>query len=1428
MRTKTSVRTSYLFNKAFVGIGISKPIKVLLLILITLSQSNTVLKAQNPGIICTHYNVNNGLITNSVEYVYVDVEGYVWFATATGLKQFDGFNFVNYLYNSDDSSSISYNFISTVSEDQKGNIWIGTLGRGLNILNKERGLFYHLRNESEEASLLTSNILPRGRKVIAQDSQGFLWINTLMGLNKINIETRSVEQFHGDLEGDIIYDKELKVLWIASDRLKKFNTETKKVEHFYINEEVLRGITNIGSIVMDKDGLIWLGTDAGLVLFDKNKDQFQNLPVYLNATSGQSVDKYPWSLRPINALYEDNKGFIWVAIEKSLYKINKRNGEYFIYNHEVDNPYSLLDEKITGIYGNKSGVLWISYMGIGVSKVNISLKDFRHYKQIPGDPNSLAGNVVRSIYKDNNQNLWIGMYSDGLNRIMPQEQNKLIHYKHDPLNSSTINSNYITSIYVDKSNRLWVGTFDKGFCFADNIYNSAKLEFTRFHYDDNLEVQDIKEDVAGRIWIGTQNGLYVYDPHNKKMIHYGDLVSQSSEMQGINIQSILYEEPNLFWIASWNRGLCKLYINSDTFLTQQNKRDSLVIYDNINDISNSKIDNSFTTIFKDANKIIWLGSNVNGLIKVIEKDGRLEFIKYDKSKGATDNSVYGITSDVSGNIWFSTTHGLGKFNTKTELFNSYYESDGILSNTFMWDASFKSKDGEIFFGGINGLISFFPETIINDTTIFPVYISKLVVQNKEVKVGDRINGRKLLSQSIQYTDNITLTHLEKAFSLEFVALNTPNPEDIQYAYKLEGFDQDWIYASYDRRYVTYTNLGQGTYKFKVKSSNSDGIWNGNPAVLTIRILPPWWRTSFAFVSFTVVFIILLYLFRRLILMKARLIHEARLEHMRREKAEALYNVKMELLTDISHEFRTPLSLILAPLQKIMSSVANDPRLAKQTSLIRKNADRLVRLIDQITDLRKIDLKKLTLKLKKGNIAETLREITSSFDEIARQRSMNLEFYSEFDSCEIYFDESCLEKIMYNLLSNAFKYTPDGGVIQVRCRMLQNGIDPFQKNLNDIPDGDYIEITVRDNGIGIPPEHIGHLFERFFRVERHDSIIRRGTGIGLALTKELVELHRGKIILQSDENKGTCFKILLPADNKLRPDDKITEINGEGKEMTGSLQPYILTEEHEYAHEYSGKKVKPDYHKKNAIILLVDDEVEVRNFIRDYFEEGYQICEASNGLDGLEMAIRNNPDIIIADVIMPIMDGNEMCRKLKQEIRTSHIPIIMLTARSSMDNRIEGLETGADAYIEKPFSIDLIEIQIKNLLENRKILRNKFSKELLIKPADIAVTSVDAILIQKAIDVVEKNISNPEFNSVEFCKEIGLSRSSLHRKLTALTSQSASEFIRILRLKRAAHLLEQSKLSIEEVSYKVGFRSPAYFTKCFKILFGKTPSEYTGR
>jgi signal transduction histidine kinase/ligand-binding sensor domain-containing protein/AraC-like DNA-binding protein len=1401
--------------------------KIMLIIPFAVCFGSFMLKAQNPDILCVHYNVNNGLLNSSVEYVYVDSEGFVWFATTSGLQKFDGFNFTNYVYSSDDSLSVSYNFISTIYQDRSGKIWIGTL-KGLDVFNKESGLFHHFKNEPFQTSGININVIQRGRKVMAEDSEGFLWVNSMtFGLNKINVKTGSVEQFHGDLAGDIIYDKDENALWIASDRLKKFSVETKKIEHFYIGENVLPGVSAINSVIIDRNGLIWVGTDAGLVVFDKKTSMFYNLKDYLKRLNHRSDQSYPWSLKQITALFEDNKGFIWIAIEKSLYKFNIRDGNYWVYSHEIDNPSSLLDEKIVGIYGSNAGVLWVSYKGKGVSKVKITFKDFTHYKHIPGDPNSISGNIVRSVYKDRNRNLWIGMYNDGLNRIIPGERNRFLHYKYDPADRNSLSSDYITAIYVDRENRLWIGTFDKGVCFAEDIYSSNGLKFKRFLFEDNTEVPDVKEDAAGTIWIATTNGFYLYYTGSKELVHYGDEVNQSHELQGINIQSILYEPPNIFWLATWNRGLCKLTVNSDSRLTRGNMRDSLVIYDKITDIHKSKIDNGFLTIFKDKNNVIWLASNVNGLIKACEKDGRMEFVKYDRSRGAPDNSVYSIAGDSFGNIWISTNHGLGEFNTKTEHFNSYFESDGILSNAFVWDAGCQSADGEIFFGGINGLNAFIPENILNDTTTYPVFISKLIVQNSEVKPGEEINGRKILTKNIQYTDKIILTHRERAFSLDFVAMNSLNPEETEYAYKLEGFDQDWIYTTYSRRYVTYTNLRPGKYRFIVKASNSDGVWNEKPAVLAIRILPPWWGSAIAIISFSCLFVLLLFLFRRLILMRVRLIHEAKFEQMKREKTEELYNLKMKFFTDISHEFRTPLSLIIAPLQNIVSKAENDPQLIKHSNLIRKNTDRMLRLIDQVMDMMKIDLNKMRLSLSKGDIVAYLKELIFSFEEIADQRSIILEFTHENDSYVTWFDENKIEKIINNLLSNSFKFTPDKGKIQINLRIPgNNGYSTEDKSVNQ-DHAEFIGITISDNGIGMPADFREHLFERFYRVDRHDSIMRRGTGIGLALTKELVELHKGRISVESEENRGTSFVILLPVITDPAKSGEIADASNDGKSGQDTFPKFALSDDHEYIYKYSSRKNDPVPDRKTPVILLVEDEQEVRDFIRGNFIKEYHVYEAPDGRKGLEMVIRLDPDLVISDILMPVMDGIEMCQKIKSDIRTSHIPVIMLTARSAVQSKIESLGTGADAYLEKPFSMELLEIQINNLLVSRKLLRDKFSRELVIKPADITITSVDETFIRKAIEIVDRHISDSGFGSDEFCREIGMSRSQLHRKLKALTSQAASEFIRTLRLKRAATLLKESKLSVEEISFRVGFNSPAYFTKCFKSLYRTTPSEYSG-
>ncbi len=990
------------------------------------------LNAQSTGIINKHYSVQNGLVSNNIEHVYVDKEGYVWFATSNGLQQFDGYNFVNYNYNADDTSSISYNFISSISEDKAGNIWIGTPGKGVNIFNKERGVFYHLYNDHNHTDVLTSNVVPRGQDVFALDDDGYMWLNTDNGLNKINTLDFSVEHYFGDYTGEILFDSKEQVLWIASNVLKKFNPRTKEIDYFQIYSGGINQNVRVNSLLIDDEGLIWLGTNAGLLIFNKADNRFYSLAEYLSGTDAAGKKDFNWSLQPVESIYRDYQDYLWIAIDKSIVKLDKRQGTYQVFSHEVDNPSSLQNAKVSGIYGNNTRVLWVVYASSGVSRMNISLKAFKHFRSIPGNANSLTANAIRSVHQDSKKNLWVGTYSDGLNRMVLDDPGKVLHYKCDPLIPNTINSNYVTSIFVDSKERLWVGTFDKGCSYADNI-NLPHLFFKRLLYEQNVEIQDFTEDTAGNIWIGTQWGFYVYDYSNDQLVHYGDLENQVTEMQEINIQSVIFEFPNIFWIATWNRGLCRLQINSDGRLTDHISKDSLVIYENIKDVNQSNIDNCFISLCKDGD-VLWLGSNVNGLVKMTRSRELVEFIKYDQTKGSPGNSVFGIVKDKTGKLWISTNHGMGKFDPEKERFFNYYESDGLPSNAFVWNSYFQNQDDDIFFGGINGMVAFNPEQLTEETTKNKVCISKLIVQNKEVKIGDKINGRQILNKNIPYTDSITLTYKEPAFTIEFVALNTIDPEEVIFSYKLEGFDGDWIVSSSQKRTVTYTNLRHGSYNFLVRASNNIAEWDQNPVSLTITILPPWWKTIYALTAFCILFIALLFMFRWLILMRAKLVNDAKLEHLEREKTEELYQFKMRFFTDISHEFRTPLSLILAPLQTIVTKVRNDPQLIKQSQVIKKNADRLLRLIEQVMDLRKIDLNKMKVILSKGDIIGFVKDLTCSFEEIAIQRSMELEFNSSINSYVTWFDEGKLKEIIYNLMSNAFKFTPDNGRIEVSVRI----------------------------------------------------------------------------------------------------------------------------------------------------------------------------------------------------------------------------------------------------------------------------------------------------------------------------------------------------------------------------------------------------------
>ena len=1355
------------------------------------------LQAQQTGTLFNHFNIQNGLIMNNVEYIHIDMDGFVWLGTYAGLQRFDGYEFRNYTYDPNNPSSISDNFISTIFEDDSANLWIGTSANGLNVFNKNLEAFRNFRHEPDNANSLASNSIPRASKVITQDSDGYVWVNTNAGLNRIHCGEFTFESYYGDFSGQLVFDKSESALWIGGDQLKKFELKSRKLSYYDSGP--------VTSIILDSENNIWLGNRSGALIYNKKIDMLIPLQEYLEREGYMDWNSVIRPGEAVGNFYEDYRGNIWFSIKDQLVHLDKKQKKIEVLAHEPDNVNSPTGSSISGIYGNKSGMIWISYLNQGVSKVNINLKKFNVYRKMPGDPNSLSGNTIRSVCLDNKQHLWVGTYDNGLNRINLQT-NETRHYRHNSQDPNSIVSDYITAIHVDRTGRLWIGSFNRGICYADNKYTTLKTDFNRVDMLSDMEIHEFTEDPAGRIWISSQDGFFIYD--GDEFSQYGGLENQLPEVRDLNIQSVVFEPPNLFWLATWNSGICRLWINTGPLNVSVPGKDVLEIYDRLLDQNSNLIDNKFITIHQGQDGTIWLGSFLNGLIRVTETDMGLEFIKYDKSAGAPDNSVYGLTSDRQGNIWLSTNNGLGRFDPETEQFRNYYMSDGLQSNSFMWDASFRGSDGQLFFGGVNGLNAFFPEDIIESIVLPKVFISKLIINNQEVEIGDAFHGKVILEKGISYTEEIILSHRDPVFSLEFTAMDNVNPAEVQYQYKLEGFDNDWILTGAEERSVRYTNLNAGSYIFQVKASNSDGAWNEVPATLGITILPPWWKSWWAITTYVGIFILLLIAFRKFILVRAQLIHEAKMEHLEREKTEEMYQMKLRFFTNISHEFRTPLTLILGPLQKIIKDLGDDRRFSRQITTIRRNSDRLFRLIDQVIEFRRIETNRIRLNAAEGDIIKFLRELTDSFEDIACERSISLDFNSDLEACEIWYDENKVDKIVYNLLSNAFKFTPDKGSILVNFSLARQP-DLVEK---------YVEISIEDNGIGISEEDLQHIFDRYFRVENPDSFVQTGSGIGLSLTRELTELHSGKIEVSSRLGKGTSFRVLLPLGKDHLSADEIVEKDETRKGQRVSLKQFALKDEQEYIDKYDPVQPQLD-HSDRPILLIVDDDRELREFFKSNFSPTYIVIEAENGKEGFGMALKNNPDIIISDIMMPVMDGIELCRKLKTDIKTSHIPIILLSAKAGIESRIEGLDTGADAYIAKPFTIKLIEVQISNIIENRKNLR------LVLQPSKIAITPIDANFLQKAIGIVEEHMSDTDFSVDIFIKEIGMSRSRMHRKIRALTSQSTSEFIRTIRLKRAVSLLEKSQLSIEEISYAVGFSSTAYFTKCFRIQFGVPPSEY---
>jgi signal transduction histidine kinase/DNA-binding response OmpR family regulator/streptogramin lyase len=1085
-----------------------------------------------------------------------------------------------------------------------------------------------------------------------------------------------------------------------------------------------------------------------------------------------------------SGIAEDLKGNLWIGTREGLYKFDKERKVFTLYQHDPTDSASLTDNNIISLLIDRAGALWLT-TSMGIDKVDPNQKPFGVLRPNPLDPRSLSHRRISAICEDKSGTVWIGTMGGGLN-VFDKKTNTFSHFRHDPKNGNSLRSDMVSAILEDSDGNLWIGNGE-----VLSVFNHKEKNFTHTYLHHPFlptnmwpSVFTIYEDRQQVLWLGTNNGMMSLDRKTGRTKHYPYDPDNPEGISDYWALAILEDSKGNLWIGAGSQALNKFERQTGKFFHFKHSSRK----------PGSIASNTVSSIYEDSKGNLWFGTGEGGLCRF--DHATATFINYTEKQGLAGNAIYSIAEDNQGYIWLGTNNGLSRFSSATETFTNYDADDGLQSKLFTSlytdGACFKGKDGRLYFGGTSGLNAFDPEAIRSNPYVPPVVITQFRLFDKPLPGKSEAN-------------EISLDYDQNFFSLEFAALNYTNPGKNQYAYQLEGVNKDWVSAG-TNRLASFTNVAPGSYRFKVKGSNNDGLWNNYPTTLAIIIHPPFWRTWWAYTLYALLFVTGLVLARREVVRRERLRADLKINQLESDKLRELDSLKSHFFANISHEFRTPLTLIQGTVTKLEKEDAFPGRQVDYR-LIERNADRLLQLINQLLDLSKLEAGKLDLHPKPGELTVFLKILAASFASLYQSKHIAYSYDLPEEPLHVRFDADKLEKIVVNLLCNAYKFTPAGGEVTFSARVSEK-------------DATYckVHLTISDSGIGIPAEQLPRVFDRFYQADASATRDYEGTGIGLALVKELVDLHGGIISVESSQEKGTTFFVRLPLGLTPAPTSREDELlPGPFTQKVNSL-PDAQYEEDQ---ALSGKKVQ----EQAVQVLVVEDNTELRRFLTQNLLREYTVLEAENGLKGYEQAIRTIPDVIISDVMMPGLDGVSLCGKLKTDERTSHIPFILLTAKADVESRLQGLSTGADDYLTKPFNLEELQLRIRNLLESRNRIQERFGKQIHLDPQQIPVTSTDERFLQRVLSLMEANLSDTSFDVEAFSKEIGLSRTHLHRKLTALTGQAPNEFIRTFRLKRAASLLRQQHGNVSEIAYAVGFSTLNYFTKCFKDLYGVTPSEY---
>ncbi|MCG8580186.1 MAG: response regulator [Bacteroidales bacterium] len=1299
-------------------------------------------------------------------------------------------------------SGLSQVSVTSLLQDDHGRIWIGTRD-GLNVYDgTQTSTFRPIRGN--ENTILGHNV----RRLKKDDN--YIWAATNRGISRLDVTTLKFEQFPFNGVLSILPYKD-QLLVGTSRGLFELNPESKG---FILKEKIFHHNCSVHSLVMDNAGVLWICSEEGLYRYDEKSE-----------LSAKVLDGN------ITKVFTDSEKRIWVGTANDgLILLNRQSKISKHYRH-TDDEESLVNNIIRDITEDSAGNIWVGTF-LGLSIIDGETLDISNYQQSDSNPNSLSHNSIYCFLKDYQGTIWIGTYFGGVSYYNPDYH----IYKQYPVaknSSKGVNYPVIGTILEDKAKNLWIATEGGGLDYFDQKTQTFK-HYLHQEGLKGLSSNNVKSLLLADkqyLLIGTHlGGLNVLDLKTMKFSNYRYSRSDSASLPSDIITSIIRFED--YYLLGTHKGIVKfdlktrsfepfitnvetantigdvifcLYEDSFGLLWIGTERNGLYAYNpktkDITRYSDDKSSSSFSSnsvycIMEDHQFRLWIGTLGGGLNQYIRNENK--FINYSQANHQLPSDfIYGIEESRFGYLWVATSKGLVRYDIDNEHFYTYEQNNGFPLHELNEGALYLSNSGEIFVGGINGLVSFNEQDLLKTVGRFNLLITGIEVNNQVILPGAE---SALLEVDMPFTREINLKPEQDIFTINYSACNYVTTNHISYEYQLEGFNKEWVKAG-NQTAVTYTNLDPGDYTFKVRvrSSNDHSIVDSKEVKIVVH--PPFYKTWYAFVGYFVVVILIIIWINQFYLSRVRLVDSLKAEKREKEQMNEMHQSKLRFFTNISHEFRTPLTLITGTLESILEDAKTSARVYKKLLTINGNANRLNSLVTELLDFRKLEQGFLSLKVSEYKVTSFLDEIFQSFVEYSQYHKIKYEFNAPSESLALWFDKKQLEKVFYNILSNAFKVV-ENKEGSIRLDVLEQAT--------------YIDIKVTDNGPGMSKSDQEKIFDRFYQIDKIAGKTRgHGSGIGLALCKGIIEMHHGEVLVSGEEGEGTCFTIRLKKGNKHFDDSELVE-------------EVVLTEQAVHvlpADEYTNEKEEPV--SDNApTILIVEDNHEARQMIIDIFSSSYKILEADNGEKGLSVAIEKQPDLILSDVMMPVLSGTQMCAKLKRNVQTSHIPIILLTARTALEYKIEGIETGADDYVTKPFNVKLLRARVKNLLKNRWLTQQKFKNNPSADVKEVVNNAIDHKLLEKAREVVEQHIDDTDFDVNDFAREVGLGRTRLYSKIKGVTGQTPNEFILSIRLKKAADMLQkQPELNVSEIAYAVGFSTPRYFSRCFREHFGVTPSKY---